>query len=460
MTLYNEATLRDLARSLRKSRPETVIVQTTSPNPRRGYSPVHYKMLAEERDRAGQVINSKALYKGDGRYKAICKTLARDATKSGFTVSLSKPNRKAEQVINELIDRLKLRDRVDDFARLTFRDGDSFLELSFDEREAQIMGITRKPTLGMRRNSNDADKFEQPDRAYWYSNKPNQVAPPPDAIWFADYQMVHARWDHDEGERYGSPLMSSGRKAIKMTREGEEDVFIRRKTRAGQRIQHKIEGDETAIEEYIDRNQVALDDPFAPMIDYFGNAEIKVIAGDPNIGDIKDILHHLDTWWIESPVPKAILGYGRDLNRDVLQEQKAQYDESIEGVQRWIGAQFILPVIEIELLLNGILPEDLGLDLAWGNKKKVTTKDILNILQGAQIMKSLGLTNEILAQVIAKYIPFLNPKEIADALEQGDADRLAAIANQLGQALNNPNNPDEPDDENNQSDQPNEDDDE
>jgi len=33
------------------------------------------------------------------------------------------------------------------------------------------------------------------------------------ATWLADWQVIHARWDHDEGNRYGQPLFASARTA-------------------------------------------------------------------------------------------------------------------------------------------------------------------------------------------------------------------------------------------------------
>ena len=147
-------------------------------------------------------------------------------------------DKKAAQIAEELRERLDLDTKLADWCRLTFRDGDSFLELGVNE-ERDIVEITRKPTLRIRRNSNnDTDKFDVPEHAYWLSDYQGQTQPHAQTVWFADWQIVHVRWDHDEEERYGNPLMSSGQKHFKRFDKGELNVAVRRATRSGRRYLH------------------------------------------------------------------------------------------------------------------------------------------------------------------------------------------------------------------------------
>ena len=77
---------------------------------------------------------------------------------------------------------------------------------------------------------------------------------------------------------------------------------------------HVVEGaDGKALDEYKKANKVALDNPFAAVADFFSNraGSITTVAGDAGIGQIEDVLHHIRTFWLVSPVPMSLLGTGR-----------------------------------------------------------------------------------------------------------------------------------------------------
>lgn len=168
-------------------------------------------------------------------------------------------------------------------------------------------------------------------------------------------------------------------------------MAIRRKTRAGMRYLHIVDGDESQIDAYKTRNAAALNDVNVALADFFSNKQgsITAIGGDSTIGNIDDLVHHIDTFWIGSPVPKSILGYGKDLNRDVLDQQKEQYDETLDAVVKWVVAQMITPLLELQWLLKGILPEDVDYDISRPTKAIVKPSDILQIAQAAQILRTL-----------------------------------------------------------------------
>jgi len=390
-----------------------------------------------EQERVAWVKRARTEYDEDPRASDIIDTLARDAVKNGFQLEVNNP--RAAAIIDSLRTRLKLDMRLDDWGRLTFRDGDSFLELGVTA-DGEIALVTRKPTLGMHRNSDSSDRFVDPRLAYWYGDA-YQLSPNKETLWFADWQIIHARWHHDEGNRYGRPLLHSGRKVKKKVDEGEMDAAIRRKTRAGMRLLHYVEGDANDVEAYKELNKVALDDPFSAHADFFTNKPggITSLQGDANLGNMEDILHHLDTWFLSSPVPKGILGYGRDLNRDVLDEQKEQYDESIAGVQTWFTTEILTPLFELQWLLAGILPETLTYKITWGNKAVITPDSILKIMQAANAMKVLGIPIPVIASVVARFLPNVTPEMLIDGMMSlnttNEAERLNMIATSLQKTL-------------------------
>ena len=368
----------------------------------------------------------------DPRAKGSISTLARDATKGGFDLQIDGPRaREAQGIALALIERLSLFSRLDDWMRLTLRDGDSFLELGATER-GEIVEITRKPTLEMVRSSDEFDRFADPMRAFYWTDQPWSNLPGPNAIWFAEWQIVHARWDRDEGSRYGAPVFSSARKSYKRMTQGELDIAIRRKTRAGQRWWHIMkDGNQAAMDAYMVRNKPALDDPFAAVADFFsyGDLDIKNFEGDSRLDAIGDILHHADTFAIASPVPLELIGYGREINRDVLEQKKEQYDESLGSVRTWLADEIVRPLIERQWLLSGIWPDGLDWTIQWKSKKQPTPVGLAELSRGLGALKAAGLvTDELLLRLLAAYLPDVDVDAELAALEarQDQYDAMAA----------------------------------
>ena len=387
-----------------------------------------------QRDRRSKITDSRDMAAEDPRPKQALATLARDATKGGFTLQISGPRAdQAQAAADALFARVKLPTRIDDWARLTFRDGDTFLELGV-AANGEVVEITRKPTLEMYRWSDDFDRFYDPAAAFYWTDRPtfNDV-PPSDATFFPEWQIIHARWDRDEGSRYGTPMFASARKAYKRMSQGELDIAIRRKTRSGQRYVHVLDGASAAeIEAYKVANKPALDDPYAAVADFFSNRPggLQVVQGDAHLSEIEDVKHHVQTFAVASPVPLELIGYGTDLNRDILEQKQTQYEDAIESVQGWLEAEFILPLLERQWLMLGIWPDTLSVEFQWKQKKRPTPAGLKDMAAFATAMKAAGLlTDGTLLHMLATVLPdFDVDAEIAAIEAQAQQDTAAAAA--------------------------------
>lgn len=404
------------------------MMAAASESSRGGGGPDPYKLFSVEDSREDRVKASRKMYDQDPRAKRIIQTIARDVTKGGYTLEVDDP--KAQEVADAMRQRLRLDARLDDFMRLTLRDGDSFLEIAVTAQR-EIYEVSRKPSLNMHRNTDKRDKFKDPFRAFWYSDRPWEAAPGDNALWFADWQIVHARWDHDEGSKYGTPLLASARRHWKLLEAGETDIAVRRRVRSGQRHVHQLQNAGPAeIEQYKQTNRAALDDPFNGLQDFFiSNGDIKAIQGDANLGEITDVRHHLNTFWFGGLVPMAILGYGQDVDFSVVGHQKEQYDEGVLAGQSWLEAEILVPLLERQWLLAGIPPEMLEYQISWPTKKQTTAADIKAITEAALHLQVLGVPPATIAQVLSR---FLNIP--ADMLMGEEADELATerLANIIG----------------------------
>lgn len=390
--------------------------------------------FAVDNTRRGIVLESRAMYEDDPRVDGVIKTLARDAMKDGFDLDIDGPRAdEAQTIADELIQRLDLHNRVDDWTRLTARDGDSFLEVATNGA-GDIVHVSRKPTLEMFRWSDDFDMFYDPMRAfYWVDNLIGNASdgPPPGAVTFAEWQIIHARYGRDEGTRYGRPLFASARKAYKRMAEGELDIAIRRKTRAGMKYVHSLEdaspGD---VEAYKVMNRDVLSDPFAAIADFFSNKKttIQAIQGDARLAEIDDVLHHIDTLATASPVPLELIGYGRNLNRDVLEQKKEQYDESLTATRAWIVTEIVKPLLERQWLLRGIWPDSLDYAIQWPSKQTLTPVGFRDAAQALIGLKATGLfMDETLLRLFGMLAPGFDVGAEIDALNS----RVPDMANRM-----------------------------
>jgi hypothetical protein len=343
------------------------------------------------------------MYDTDTRVKKAHRFYARDIVRAGFIVKTD--NEEAKRIAASLQKRLKMNQLLEDAVRLTSRDGDSFYEVVIDD-SLQITKLSRKPTMDVRRNTNKQDEFTDRARAYWMSSN-IWMSPEPsrDAIWFADWQMVHARWEHDDENRYGTPMFSSATSPFKKVQDGELNVAVRRKMGGSQIRIHSIEGSPAELEKYKEDNKDAFG-KLSAVTDLFTNKKgsLDVKQGDGTIDKIGDVTHHVATMMTASDVPMELIAYGEGLNRDILGEKKEEYEETLSQGREWLTDQIVAPVLERQWLLAGILPEAVDYQIVWRTAKPLTPADLRDLGDGLSRLKLLGVKDEIIQSIAAMYL--------------------------------------------------------
>jgi len=363
-----------------------------------------YQKLKSDRDRLAIIKTCRQMYATDPRVKKALRMYSTDVVKVGFLVKTK--DEQAKQIAKDLQKRLGLNKKLQDVVRLTGRDGDSFYESVVDE-ELNITEVSRKPILRMRRNSNQADHFDDPQRAFYMVDE-TFMSPeiPKNAIMFSEWQIIHARWEHDDESRYGNPMWASATGAFKRVSEGETDMAVRRKVRAGMRLLHVVEGSEADVKSYKEMNQKALDTPTAAHLDLFSNkpGSITAIQGDAHLNEINDILHQVATMFAASDVPMELVAYGEGLNRDILSEKKDEYEETLDDGREWVTEEFLKPLLERQWLLKGILPANVEYEIVWRSAKKLTPADLRDLGDGLARLRVLGVKEEIIQALAAMYL--------------------------------------------------------
>lgn len=373
-----------------------------------------YEKLKADQDRIAKIKTCRSMYDNDPRVKKALRTYATDVVRSGYFVKTK--DAQALEIANSLQTRLGMNKKLQDAVRLTGRDGDSFYEVVVNEA-LDIMKLSRKPTLKMHRNSNNYDEFDNPLRAFWMSGEAQfSPDPPRDATWFASWQIIHARFEHDEENRYGTPMWASATSAFKRVTEGEIDISVRRKVRAGMILHHVVEGSASDVDVYKEKNKAAENNPFAAIRNYYTNkpGSITAIQGDAHLNEIADIVHHIETMFTASDIPMELVAYGGNLNRDVLGEKKEEYDETLDDGREWLAEEILKPLHELQWLLKGILPEDIGYQIGWRKAKSLTPVMLRDLADGIMRLRVLGVKIELLQSLLAQFIPGIDLDILTD----------------------------------------------
>lgn len=362
-----------------------------------------WEALKADRERTAIVKTCREMYKADSRVEKAHRFYARDIVRAGYVVKTK--DAEAKRIADELQKRLDLNQVLEDVVRLTARDGDGLYEVVINEA-MEIAKVSHKPTLQVRRASNAMDEFDDPRKAFWMSGSAWYGGEPPaDAVWFAAWQIIHARWKYDGESRYGVPMFSSATAAFKRVQDGELNVAVRRKQGGAQIRHHVVEGGEAEVKKYKEANEKTFG-KLAAVIDIISNkpGSLTVHQGDGNVDRIGDVQHHVATMMTASDVPMELIAYGGELNRDILGEKKAEYEETLSQGREWLTSQFLRPLLERAWLLKGILPAAVDYEIVWRTAKSLTPADLRDLADAGSRMKLLGVKDEIIQQLMAMYL--------------------------------------------------------
>jgi hypothetical protein len=181
--------------------------------------------------------------------------------------------------------------------------------------------------------------------------------------------------------------------------DGERNLAIRRRLRSGTRLYHPVQGNAAQIMAYREMNQEAIEaGSEAAVLDYFGNSETgpKAIQLDESLGEIGDILHQLQTTFTASPVPLELMGFGHDLNRDILKEKLQSYEQAIPSVTDWLEKQVLEPLVDLQLLLMGIWPGNVEYEILWARDRQ-TEAELAQQANDAVSARSEAVTEAVKA---------------------------------------------------------------
>lgn len=348
-----------------------------------------YEQMQVEMDRRKIYEECWAMYSEDARISAAIDTTAGSATNGSFTINFNSAkteNKKLLDDSSEILYNLKRKSKLDSkiqgIAKELLILGDVFLEVIIDPDLNEIVNLKKLPARTIDRIEDEYGNllgFEQ-------KNELNEII-----AKFEPWQILHMRWNHFSGQKYGTSMLKGIRAVYKKLKMTEEDLVIRRRTRAGLKLHHYGSNPEEPLEdwevdEYMEQNQ---SNPMNVRTDWYSNGKwkIDVLRSDDGVSEIKDIKHFEDSLFIGLRTPKGILGIGEDPNRATLERQEVAYIRLLNEVTNIISEQ-LRQVFDLSLIIKGINPDNVEYTLVWEEK---TVEDINKTADRLILLANTGM---------------------------------------------------------------------
>lgn len=352
-----------------------------------------YNQMHVDPDLRQAILHLRYMDKVDGRIKQIHKRMARDVTKGGLMLKWKgSQNKKVTRLWAQFCQRLQLNNRNKLFsdARGAAMEGNLPLQWVLSD-ERHVCGGIRMPTETIVSRVDANGRFKDMAEAY------KQVDP---LTWrelarFSRWQLTLVRLEPDNFDDMGClgrPYLDATRTIWQKLTMTEEDLVIRRRHRAPQKLAHILEGyTKEEMQEYeanVNNNAGQI------QTDFFMNKKgaINAIQGDAALDQIADVSYLLDTFFSGSPAPKGLFGYVEDLSRDVLEDLKGDYFQEIDSLQDMIS-QAYLEGFRLELLLQGMNPDAYDFTIEFAERNTETKNQRTD---RALKLQALGIPDELI----------------------------------------------------------------
>ena len=390
--------------------------------------------------------------KSDVRVARILYKLGADATHKSYTVEIQEcQSKRLERRALEIIERTdhlcQIKEKMRGWTQALLRDGDLFLQLMIDGINMEIVE-SKKLAAEITHSRLDAEgKFPKNKSPYFQSTI---YDPSMETRSFEEWEIVHIKWEDEDGQPYGKPLFESARLVQKRTESAEQDISMRRKLMAAMRYVFNIgTPDNPATWEEVDKfkeeNADSLDNPLNPVGHFYlnGLGEIDTLKGDENIGDTRDIEHHEGLIFQAGLTPNVLMSGGREKasNMNTVGHQKDDYHRTLINIDDTIEKQGLRIIYNRALLLQGINPDAVTYTLNWGAKDNDSIDD--KIIRGAMLIE-MGYSHQTAYSVIDLDNGLTYEEELERIKLQQEEGIIPYLGPAVGNRLRNQVNPDNP----------------
>jgi len=315
------------------------------------------------------ILDIRKMDRDDTRVKKVHQRTARAIVKGGLMLEIASDKTRLIREWKQFVKRLHLdrQEKLESDARGLIMEGNLPMQWVIDKLSPRVVQGVRMPAETIRPVVGENGVFENPQAAYEQIDMIYGRATASFALW----QLTMGRLSPDNYDDWGCsgrPLLDSCRQKYLQLTMTESDLVKRRHVRAPNRLSHSLEGaDEEELEKY--ENKV-YNEQGEQNTDFFSNKKTTVqsIQGDANLDQIADVAYLLDSFLAGTPMPAGMLGYNKDLSRDILEDLKKDFFEEVDALQEthaWVYQQGF----ELHLLLKGINPMNYDFAVKFAERK-------------------------------------------------------------------------------------------
>lgn len=330
-----------------------------------------YRRMYVDTTLRSSILDIRYMDRMDPRVKKIHGRMARAAVKGGLRLFQDVPNARLSRLWKDFERRLGLnrQEKLESDARGLVMEGNLPLQIVLDGAN-QVVRLLRMPSETIVPQVTAGGVIRDPADAYHQVDMSSGGVIARFPLW----QLVMVRLTPDNFDDLGSlgrPYLDATRTPWKKLTMTEEDLVIRRKTRAAQRRMHRLEsaGDDF-FQEYVEKVEA---DKFDQTTDFFikGKGEVTNLSGDASLDQVADVVHLLDTFFAGAPAPKGLFGYSDSLSRDILQDLKIDFFEELDATQDTLAYGYTL-AFRLDLLLHGVNPDNYAFSVGFAERKTDT----------------------------------------------------------------------------------------
>jgi hypothetical protein len=396
-------------------------------------SPTHdviYRRYTEPRARQNGIAQIRAILTDNALIYAAWKKFSEGALGTGFKVIVSRTAKtgfiaqregKAQRVVDRIIKKCKLQRKAVSWARWLVAEGDLFIQQKLEplfDNEGEIIGfqigdLLKMPSATMERCTDDTEQFIDPRKAYIQRDiATNQVI-----TTFAEWQILHARNDHEDGVRYGNSLFFPIRIMAEKALEASIALAERRKATAptiahilGKPEQRVSQTQMDAYKADVSKLERANKGTLSPYDEIFvTGGDVKAILTDANLDKVDDIHMHYDIALAPTGVSRQLLGSGMTVNRDILDEQRGELYAAQRQLADLFAEEVFKPIFDFGLLLAGIDPETVTYHILF--KQRFTESQYERRIDRAIALHAEGcMSTEDVCRVANDYMDYDDPQ--------------------------------------------------
>jgi hypothetical protein len=289
-------------------------------------------------------------------------------------ICIKTDNDKVKKILNDFKKDVGLESTIWATARNVAKNGEAFSEIVLD-KALLAKRIKELPGKDIIRNE---DEYGRLQKKAFIQQKPGEEKI---LATFEQWQVVHFRMRKDNTKKYGNGVLESAIKVYRQLAMMEDSMVIARLTRAPQRYAHlvDVEGlDTDAAQNHLDKVRSKMKkratinpktgrqdlsyNPLSAEEDIFvgtkaqSKADVKVLQGDNNLSNIKDVFYFQNKLFSATKVPKSYLGLEGDVNsKGTVTEQEIQFARTVRRLQLALIEGYT-QMFDFVLALNGVSP--------------------------------------------------------------------------------------------------------